>query len=158
MESSGLPILSLGDFAWRPIGAAFEACVAKSSGATSGHQQLILTSNQFSYHIASVCLIGDGAQRHFNVQVVPAFSGALLPTARHTIAGAKFPLLAKIHQGVESLPGNEIDISPGSAVAAIGTTPGDILFPSETEASIPPSTGGNLNPDVVDKLHLKRDI
>ena len=68
-------------------------------------------------------------------------------------AGAEYPLVAEVDQGVESLVGHQPDITALAAVAAVRTTQGNELLAPEADRAIASGTGVDIDFGFVDEFH-----
>src|SRR5262249_50107413 len=107
--------------------------------------------------LARVAIADDGPDRHAKDQVIAACAVSIRPLTVLTALGRIVALVVKVEQCRERGVGFEPHATAGSAVAAIGATPGDELLAAKAHTARAPVSTLHEDVDLVDE-HRRRGL
>jgi len=93
----------------------------------------------------------DRSRRDLDVAIFPTASVTLLPLTVTSALGFPVVLPGEVLEGVERVVRDQVDASPFSTISTGGTPFGDVLLPSEGDASVPAVTRGDFDGHLVDE-------
>jgi len=121
--------------------------------AAGGNHLTFTVGGKVSQHFVAVGVNNGGTYWHLKHPIVATSAGAITTLTGFSIVRAITAHVAVIDQGVQILVGFEDDTTPITTITAVRTTPGDVLFPAETKATVAAFPGIDADRDFVDKFH-----
>ncbi len=122
----------LGYFAWRPIGAAFEARIAEPAASTLNDFEALASLRQVTNQFTGINVVDDSATRHLYLKVCTGTAGPVPASASLAACGTVFPGNAKIDQRIYGRIGDQENAATVAAVTAIRPAPLNEFFTTKT--------------------------
>ena len=152
-QVAGLPLATRRGLARGAVDARFVAGVAEPAEAALGHQQTLPLDGQVAQDLLGILVDHRGTDRHLENQVGATLARAVATPARLAILRAKTPLVAKIHQGIDTVIRLQEHAAAVAAIAAIGPPHGNVLFPAEAKTTITTLAGVDGDGGLINKFH-----
>ena len=92
---------AVGDFARRPVGAAFETCITQTSATTFGDHLTLPILGQVTDQFIRIDIVHDCSLRHFDFEVVPGLTGHVAPATAGAAFSLEFAGYAKVRECIE---------------------------------------------------------
>jgi hypothetical protein len=125
------------------------------SAPSATDQEALTRAVQVAQEFSGVLVKDQGADGYGNLQILTRPSGHLPARTAVAVLGAVATLIAKIDQGIEVFPGDEVNVATASSVAAIGTAEGNEFFATKTHCPVTTFAGGHEYPHFVNEFHKK---
>jgi hypothetical protein len=105
--------------------------VALAAATTSQQDNPFAIFHNFAYNLVRLRIFGYRSQRNFNDDIFAIGAGTALPATGAAMSGTQMTLITQVqkcpHLGIT----DHNYITAFTAIATIGTSPGDIFFASE---------------------------
>jgi len=142
--------------AWRTVDGALEAQIAKAAIAALGNGDDLARHQQLKQHLAGFGVGDDGADRHFERDVVACRAEHVGTHAVLAALGIVPARKAVVDQGVQVGIGHRKNVAAAATVAAIGAAKLLVLLMPERDATRPAVSRGDVNVGFVNELHAFR--
>ena len=152
-ERAALTGPTRGFLAGRTVGRAFVVHVAKTAITTLGQQNLFAGFQKFKQDLTRLGIGHDGAHGQLQDDVIAFDTKHVRAFAVFAALCVKTPRVTEVHQGVEAVVHQSIDVTAPTAVTAIGATEFFVFFVPEGSAAIAPIARSDFNRGFVHKLH-----
>ncbi len=129
--------------------------IAQTTIATLGNQQTLAMLGNITDLLIGFCIEHHGAGGNTNFQVFAASAGHLLAGAIMAALGTEQALVTEIHQSIQTLVSHQINTATVAAVAAIRTTPRNVLLAPKTDNAMTAVSCFYTNRGFINKLHPK---
>src|SRR6056297_1216482 len=125
--------------------------IAPAALAGAGRDQRVARLEQVLDHELLLGIDHGRSGGNVDPQVTPPSPVAIGSLTWHPFGGPPHPPVRELGQAVDALAGGDDDAASAAAIAAVGTSFGDILFPAEAGATITAPPGDQFDFDAVNK-------